>query len=213
MRTIGGAVKDRWLRGLTSPRSRRCWRPPDLPDLQWQLPALTGGEGVRDCAFAGHQPADDDPPVRRRATVNPLYRGEYGCRCPARMAAPDLDPAVADTASRPADCSVMELVIARGLEAPALQRVREQVGWLVPTRLVEVAAGKVLSAGGPAAPLVATWLLIAQKAAETVPASLDRATRRAYTPSAAAGARGADRAYPRPGREPVQRPRQHRRRP
>jgi hypothetical protein len=70
--------------------------------------------------------------------------------------------------------------IGTGLGGPVLQRVREQVGWLVPTRLVEAAAGQVLSAGGPAAPLVATWLLIAQKAAETVPVELDRATRRAY---------------------------------
>jgi hypothetical protein len=70
--------------------------------------------------------------------------------------------------------------IGTGLGGPALQRVREQVGWLAPTRLVEVTAGPVLAAGGPAAPLVATWLLIAQKAAETVPVELDRATRRAY---------------------------------
>lgn len=61
-----------------------------------------------------------------------------------------------------------------------LQRLREQVGWLVPTRLVHLAAGHTLAAGGPAAPLVATWLLIAQQATETVPVQPDRATRRAY---------------------------------
>jgi hypothetical protein len=70
--------------------------------------------------------------------------------------------------------------IGTGLHGSVLQRVREQVGWLAPTRLVQVTAGQVLPPGGPAAPLVATWLLIAQKAAETVPVELDRATRRAY---------------------------------
>jgi hypothetical protein len=70
--------------------------------------------------------------------------------------------------------------IGSGLDGPALQRVREQVGWLAPTCLVEVTAGQLLPAGGPAAPLIATWLLIAQKAAETVPVEPDRATRRAY---------------------------------
>jgi hypothetical protein len=68
-----------------------------------------------------------------------------------------------------------------GLEGTALQRLREQVGWLVPTRLVEVGFRQALPPGGPAAPLIATWLLIAQKAAEAVPVELDRATRRAYT--------------------------------
>jgi hypothetical protein len=70
--------------------------------------------------------------------------------------------------------------IGAGLDGPALQRVREQVGWLVPTRLIEAAPGHALPADGPAAPLLATWLLIAQRAVETVPAELDRATRRAY---------------------------------
>ncbi len=70
--------------------------------------------------------------------------------------------------------------IGGGLDGPALQQLREQVGWLAPTRLVEVAPRKVLAPGGPAAPLLATWLLIAQKAAEAVPVELDKATRRAY---------------------------------
>jgi hypothetical protein len=70
--------------------------------------------------------------------------------------------------------------IGTGLDGPALQRVREQVGWLVPTGLVDLPLGRVLPADEPATPLVATWLLIAQKAVETIPAELDRATRRAY---------------------------------
>jgi hypothetical protein len=70
--------------------------------------------------------------------------------------------------------------IGTGLDGPALQRVREQVGWLVPTRLVDITLGQVLPPDGPAAPLVATWLLIAQQVVESVPATLERATRRAY---------------------------------
>jgi hypothetical protein len=70
--------------------------------------------------------------------------------------------------------------IGTGLGGPALQRVREQIGWLLPTRLIEAAPGQVLPPHGPAAPLLATWLLIAQKAVETVPAEVDRATRRTY---------------------------------
>lgn len=34
-------------------------------DLQQQLPALTGGEGVLDSTFAGYQPVSGDPPTRR----------------------------------------------------------------------------------------------------------------------------------------------------
>jgi hypothetical protein len=67
-----------------------------------------------------------------------------------------------------------------GLDGVGLQRLREQVGWLVPTCLVEVGFRRVLPPGGPAAPLLATWLLVAQKAAEAVPVGLDKATRRAY---------------------------------
>jgi hypothetical protein len=70
--------------------------------------------------------------------------------------------------------------IGTGLNGPALQRVREQIGRLVPTRLIQATPGHALPHGGPAAPLVATWLLIAQKAVETLPAKVDRATRRAY---------------------------------
>jgi hypothetical protein len=70
--------------------------------------------------------------------------------------------------------------IGTGLDGPALQRVREQIGRLVPTRLIQATPGQALPADGPAAPLVATWLLIAQQAVETLPAEVDRATRRAY---------------------------------
>jgi ribosomal protection tetracycline resistance protein len=46
-------------------------------DLQRQLPALTGGEGVLESAFFGYQPVSGDQPTRRRTTANPLNLGEY----------------------------------------------------------------------------------------------------------------------------------------
>lgn len=66
-----------------------------------------------------------------------------------------------------------------GAEAE-LQYLREQVGWLVPTRVIHATAGSRLVGHGFAAPLRATWLLMAQQVTETVPVELDRATRRAY---------------------------------
>jgi ribosomal protection tetracycline resistance protein len=47
------------------------------PRLQQRLPGLTGGEGVLEASFAGYQPVAGVPPVRRRATANPLNRDEY----------------------------------------------------------------------------------------------------------------------------------------
>ena len=46
-------------------------------DLQRQLPALTGGEGVLESTFAGYQPVTGDQPTRRRTTANPLNLAEY----------------------------------------------------------------------------------------------------------------------------------------
>jgi ribosomal protection tetracycline resistance protein len=45
--------------------------------LHIQVPHLTGGEGVLESAPAGHQPVRQDPPKRKRTTVNPLNRQEY----------------------------------------------------------------------------------------------------------------------------------------
>jgi len=39
-------------------------------DLQRQLPALTGGEGVLESSFAGYQPVSGDPPTRRRRAAD-----------------------------------------------------------------------------------------------------------------------------------------------
>jgi ribosomal protection tetracycline resistance protein len=48
-----------------------------LPELQRQLAALTGGEGVLESGFDGYQPVRGDPPTRRRTTINPLDREVY----------------------------------------------------------------------------------------------------------------------------------------
>jgi ribosomal protection tetracycline resistance protein len=46
-------------------------------ELQRQLPALTGGEGVLESNFDGYQPVGGPTPTRRRTTANPLNREEY----------------------------------------------------------------------------------------------------------------------------------------
>jgi ribosomal protection tetracycline resistance protein len=48
-----------------------------VPELHRVLPALTNGDGVLESTFAGYQPVRGEPPVRRRATANPLNRAEY----------------------------------------------------------------------------------------------------------------------------------------
>jgi len=46
-------------------------------ELQRQLPALTRGDGVLECAFAGYQPVQGTSPTRPRSDHNPLNRKEY----------------------------------------------------------------------------------------------------------------------------------------
>ena len=48
-----------------------------VQDLQRQLPALTGGEGVLESDFGGYQPVSGAAPTRQRTTPNPLNREEY----------------------------------------------------------------------------------------------------------------------------------------
>jgi ribosomal protection tetracycline resistance protein len=56
-------------------------------ELQRELPALTGGEGVLDSSFAGYQPVSGGPPTRRRTRPNPLNLGEYVARVERRLGA------------------------------------------------------------------------------------------------------------------------------
>ena len=46
-------------------------------ELQQQLPALTRGEGVLECAFARYEPMREPFPTRPRSDNNPLNRKEY----------------------------------------------------------------------------------------------------------------------------------------
>jgi ribosomal protection tetracycline resistance protein len=48
-----------------------------VPELQRQLPGLTGGEGVLESDFGGYQPTGGTPPTRPRTTPSPLNRAEY----------------------------------------------------------------------------------------------------------------------------------------
>ena len=48
-----------------------------VSELQRQLPALTGGEGVLESDFGGYQAVTGSPPTRPRTTANPLNRAEY----------------------------------------------------------------------------------------------------------------------------------------
>lgn len=69
------------------------------------------------------------------------------------------------------------------LDGPVLQRVREHVGWLTPLHTTTVTEGGVLPGDDRTAPLIVTWLLIAQKIAEDVPAEVDPRIRKAYARS------------------------------
>jgi hypothetical protein len=70
--------------------------------------------------------------------------------------------------------------VGAGLDPPTLQQVREQVGWLAPRYATRLGASATVAAGDPAAFVVATWLLIGQKLAESVPVSVDKSIRKAY---------------------------------
>jgi ribosomal protection tetracycline resistance protein len=60
-------------------------------ELQRQLSALTGGEGVLDSSFAGYRPLSGDQPTRRRTTANPLNLDEYMMHLARRAIRPATD--------------------------------------------------------------------------------------------------------------------------
>ena len=70
--------------------------------------------------------------------------------------------------------------IGAGLPPVELQQLREQLGWLGPRVHAHLPAGDPVDADSPAAVVVATWLLIAQRLAETTPVQVDKAIRKAY---------------------------------
>ena len=63
-------------------RGSWCTLEGDIPaarvhELRRQLPALTRGEGVVDCAFDRHESVTGTEPTRPRTDRNPLSREEY----------------------------------------------------------------------------------------------------------------------------------------
>ncbi|MEU8265404.1 hypothetical protein AB0C02_33000 [Micromonospora sp. NPDC048999] len=70
--------------------------------------------------------------------------------------------------------------IGGGLNGKPLQRLREHVGWLAPMNTAQLHDQHPLPGDHPAAALLATWLLIAQQAAEVMTADVDKAVRRTY---------------------------------
>jgi ribosomal protection tetracycline resistance protein len=48
-----------------------------IRQLQRELPALTGGEGVLETRFGGYQPVGVNPPERTRSMPSPLHRDEW----------------------------------------------------------------------------------------------------------------------------------------
>ncbi|MFC7762704.1 hypothetical protein ACFQY4_35145 [Catellatospora bangladeshensis] len=78
--------------------------------------------------------------------------------------------------------AVVYRAIGSGLEDNPLQHLREHVGWLAPVRAYQLRHDQLID-GSPdnhSAILLATWLLIAQKAAEDVPVEIDKAVRKKY---------------------------------
>ncbi|HEY9242238.1 MAG TPA: hypothetical protein VIP48_09670 [Streptosporangiaceae bacterium] len=68
--------------GAPHPRGSSCLVEGDIPaarvhELEQQLPGLTRGEAVLDCAFDRYQVVPGRPPVRPRSDHNPLHRKEY----------------------------------------------------------------------------------------------------------------------------------------
>jgi ribosomal protection tetracycline resistance protein len=55
-------------------------------ELERQLPTLTHGEGVLECAFDHYEPVRGEVPERPRTDHNPLERKEYLLRVVRRVA-------------------------------------------------------------------------------------------------------------------------------
>jgi ribosomal protection tetracycline resistance protein len=77
--------------GAPQPRGSSCLIEGDIPaarvhQLEQQLPALTRGEAVLDCAFDRYQVVGGRPPARPRSDHNPLNRKEYLLHVKRRVA-------------------------------------------------------------------------------------------------------------------------------
>ena len=79
--------------GVPAPRGSSCLVEGDIPaarvhELEQQLPGLTRGEGVLDCAFDRYQVVPGRAPARPRSDHNPLNRKEYLLHVQHRVAGP-----------------------------------------------------------------------------------------------------------------------------
>jgi ribosomal protection tetracycline resistance protein len=79
--------------GAPQPRGSSCLVEGDIPaarvrELEQQLPGLTRGEGVLDCAFDRYQAVPGRGPVRPRSGPSPLNRKEYLLYVQHRVAGP-----------------------------------------------------------------------------------------------------------------------------
>lgn len=70
--------------------------------------------------------------------------------------------------------------IGAALTDDLMPTLRHEIGWLVPIHTEAISQGALLDGHHALGPLVTTWLLIAQQLAETTPAKLPKAVRRAY---------------------------------
>lgn len=77
---------------------------------------------------------------------------------------------------------VIYRAIGTGLDDQAMQHLRDEVGWLAPMRAFGLRDGELIDDphGHGCAILLATWLLIAQKAAETVASEVGKTVRKRY---------------------------------
>jgi hypothetical protein len=105
----------------------------------------------------------------------------HGLLAWARPVGPRTDLVAASWTSGPHGLRVVGYrSIGAGLPAEDLQPFREQLGWLGPRVHAHLPPGEPVDAGSPAAVLVTTWLLIAQRLTETTPVPVDKAIRKAY---------------------------------
>lgn len=156
--------------GLDEPEVRACVADSvAVARLFWIDPEFTD---LADYA-AGSLPATTLTPVDLPAP--------HGLLAWAHPVGPRADLVAASWSSGPQGLRVVGYrSIGAGLPPTPLQQLREQLGWLGPRVHTHLPPGDPVDAASPAAVLVATWLLIAQRLAETTPVEVDKAIRKAY---------------------------------
>ena len=70
--------------------------------------------------------------------------------------------------------------VGSALAEDLMPTLRHEIGWLIPTHSEQLGARANLDGSHPLGPLITTWLLINQRMAESVPATLPKGLTRAY---------------------------------